>query len=90
MAHTAERIEMVRLLQKLKHGDEKPGATTLRAMKLAERMSDGEAMALAGLNALKAAYPNDLAFANTGFTLGVVQTIITSVIEGLMIWNQKS
>jgi hypothetical protein len=32
-----------------------------------------------GLNALTARYPNDLAFANAGFTLGVVDCIVDAV-----------
>lgn len=33
MTHTAERIEMIRLLQAFKQGDEKPGMTILRALR---------------------------------------------------------
>ncbi len=34
MGHTKERIEMIQLLQKLKMDDEKPGAATLRALRM--------------------------------------------------------
>ena len=41
---------------------------------------DREAMALAGLNELKRRYPQDLAFANSGFTLGVVRAVLDGAI----------
>ena len=42
MSHTKERIEHVQLLQRLKRGDEKPGRTSLRALRLLDNLSDKE------------------------------------------------
>ena len=36
MSHTKERIEMVKLLQRLREDDEKPGAIVLRALRALE------------------------------------------------------
>lgn len=80
MSHTAERIRMVQLFQSLGGNGESPGAITLRSLELAERLRDREKLVIAGFNALKARYPNDLLFANTGFALGVVRTIIGGVL----------
>ena len=43
------------------------------------RCNDREKMVLAGLNALKNCYPRDLVFANVGFTLGVVRTVVDGI-----------
>ena len=80
MSHTAERIRMVQLLQSLGGNNESPGAIMLRSLELAERLRDREKLVIAGLNALKACYPNDLLFANTGFALNVVRAIIGGVL----------
>ena len=78
MGHLKERIEHLKLLQKLKVGNEKPGWTILRAMRLADaiRSGDREAMVIDGLNGLKARFPHDLAFANVGFALNVVRAVL--------------
>jgi hypothetical protein len=78
--HTAKRIEMIELLQKLKRDDEAPGMTKLRAMRTAVRLADMDRAVLIGLNAIAAKYPRELAFANTGFTMGVVRTIIDALL----------
>ena len=82
MSHTAERIETIKLWQSLGGADEAPGEITLRALRLADRLKDREAVCLRGLNALKHRYPNDLAFSNAGFTLGVVRAIVDGILEG--------
>ena len=38
-----------------------------------------ESMVLDGLNALRAKYPNDLIFSNSGFAIGVVRCVIDAV-----------
>lgn len=48
---------------------------------VALRRNDREKMALAGLNSLKRRYPQDLAFANAGFTLGVVRAVVDGILE---------
>lgn len=40
MSHTAERIEMVKLLQTLREGDEKPGPIVLRALRALVEIRD--------------------------------------------------
>ncbi len=42
MSHTEERIEMVKLLQRLREDDEKPGATVLRALRALEAKANKE------------------------------------------------
>jgi hypothetical protein len=41
---------------------------------------DRERMVLAGLNGVKVRYAQDLAFANAGFTLGVVRAIVNGIL----------
>jgi hypothetical protein len=74
-----KQIETLKLLQRLKQGDEKPGSIILRALHIA---ADREAAVIRGINALTARYPHDLAFANAGFTLGVVRTIVDAALSG--------
>ena len=81
MSHTKERVEHVQLLQRLNRGNEKPGTTILRALRLANLLNDKEAVITAGINALKMKYPHDLAFAKAGFTIGVVETVVDCVFK---------
>jgi hypothetical protein len=81
MSHTAERIRTIQLFQSLGGNGESPGAITLRSLELAERLRDREKLVVAGLNALQARYPNDLIFANAGFAIGVVRTIIGGILD---------
>jgi len=82
MRHAKERIEYIDLLKKCKIGDETIGAITLRALRLlaAVRNRDNDTLLMDGLNGLKASYPNDLAFANAGFTLGVVRAVLAGAL----------
>ena len=72
---------MVRLLQSLGGNGDSPGAIQLQALELAERLRDREKLMIQGLNALKAAYPGDVALANAGFALGVVRAIIGGILD---------
>ena len=78
-----KRIETIRLLQNLKRGDEKPGSIILRSLRLADAVHQKEGSVVALSYAIKCRYPNDLAFANSGFTLGVARCVVDFLNDAL-------